>query len=442
MTNRILYPTIAAIAFALLSVACLAVVKAQQPAGEAVSIGDDDIGGVVTSEKGPEAGVWVIAETTDLPTKFVKIVVTDDRGRYVVPGLPKASYTLWVRGYGLVDSPKVQATPGKIVNLTAVVAPNPREAAQYYPAVYWFSLLRVPDKSEFPGTGPQGNGIPQNMKSQGQWLHLLKTDSCWSCHQMGDQATREIPKSLGHFDSSTAAWARRLLSGQAGNNMINGLAELGPERALPMFADWTDRLAAGELPPTPPRPQGVERNVVISEWDWADPKAYLHDEIATDRRNPALNANGLIYGAPELSRDYLPVLDPAGAMAGQVKVPVRDPKTPSSADDKIAAPSPYWGDEAIWHSQANVQNPPERKSSVLQRRLEPPFGSFIPSQNEWPATRCVRSKDEAGHAHQHLFWYASPSVCRGCKQYIVDEQRWRRRSGRVAEYEDFRRNPR
>src|SRR6266478_4837208 len=302
MTNRIFYAKTAVIAFALASVACLAVVKAQQTTGEAVSIGDDDIGGVVTSEKGPEAGVWVIAETTDLPTKFVKIVVTDDRGRYVVPGLPKASYSLWVRGYGLVDSPKVQAMPGKIVNLAAVVAPNPREAAQYYPAVYWFSLLRVPNKSEFPGTGPQGNGIPQNMKSQGQWLHLLKTDSCWSCHQMGDKATREIPKSLGHFDATTAAWSRRLLSGQAGNNMINGLAQLGPERALKMFADWTDQIAAGELPPAPPRPQGVERNVVITEWDWADPKATLHDEIATDKRNPTLNADGPTQGARRRAR--------------------------------------------------------------------------------------------------------------------------------------------
>src|SRR4029077_17753890 len=104
---------------------------------------------------------------------------------------------------------------------------------------------------------PKGDGIPENMKSQGQWLHFLKTDSCWSCHQMGDKATREIPNTLGHFDSSTAAWARRLLSGQAGNTMINGLGQLGPERALPMFADWTDRIAAGELPSTPPRPQGV-----------------------------------------------------------------------------------------------------------------------------------------------------------------------------------------
>ncbi len=354
MTKRISYPLLAIGVILFLS---LRGPNAWQFPGKAISIGGDDIGGVVTSSKGPEAGVWVIAETVDLPAKFVKIVVTDDQGRYLLPQLPKANYKVWVRGYGLVDSQPAQVTPGQVVNLNAAVAPSARAAAEYYPAVYWFSLLRVPDKSEFPGTGPKGNGIPENMKSQGQWLHFLKTDSCWSCHQMGEKATREIPKVLGHFDSATAAWARRILSGQAGNNMINGLGQLGPERALPMFADWTERIAAGELPPTPPRPQGAERNVVITEWDWADPKAYLHDEIATDKRNPTLNANGAIYGAAELSVDYLPVLDPVGAAASQVRVPVRDPKTPSSADDKVGAPSPYWGDEAIWHSQANVHNP-------------------------------------------------------------------------------------
>ena len=356
MSKRILYP-LALIAVGVILVASQGGLNAQQSTEEVVSIGDDDIGGVVTSSKGTEAGVWVIAETNDLQTKFVKIVVTDDGGHYVVPQLPRANYKIWVRGYGLLDSQPVQTTPGKIVNLTAVAAPDARAAAAYYPAAYWFSLVRVPGKSEFPGTGPQGNGIPENVKSQGQWLHLLKTDSCWSCHQLGDKATREIPKGLGHFDSSTTTWARRLLSGQAGNNMISGLAQLGPERALPMFADWTDRIAAGELPPPPPRPQGVERNVVITEWDWADPKAYLHDEIATDKRNPKLNANGLIYGAAELSVDYLPVLDPIRAATTLVRVPVRDSKTPSSADDKVIAPSPYWGDGAIWHSQANVHNP-------------------------------------------------------------------------------------
>ena len=356
MNRSVLYLT-GRFSASVVLIALGSVLNAQQSTRETISFGNDDIAGVVTSTKGPEAGVWVIAETTDLPTKFVKIVVTDDGGRYLVPQLPAANYKVGVRGYGLMDSPPVRTTPGRMVNLTAVLAPNARIAAEYYPAIYWFSLLHVPEKSEFPGTGLKGNGIPDNMKSQGQWLHVMKTDSCWACHQLGDKATREIPKNLGHFDSSTAAWARRILSGQAGNNMTNGLAQLGPERALPMFADWSDRIAAGELPPSPPRPTGVERNVVITEWDWADPKAYLHDEIAADKRNPALHANGLIYGATELSTDYLSVLDPASAVASQVKLPVRDPKTPSSADEKPTASSPYWGDEIIWTSRANVHNP-------------------------------------------------------------------------------------
>src|SRR5207245_3664874 len=123
-------------------------------------------------------------------------------------------------------------------------------------------------------------------------------------------ATREIPEGLGTFPNSVAAWDRRIKSGQAGINMVNAINQFGP-RGEKMFADWTDRIAAGAIPPAPPRPQGVERNVVITMWDWVDPKAYLHDEVSTDRRNPTLNANGAIYGSLELSADYLPVLDPA-----------------------------------------------------------------------------------------------------------------------------------
>ena len=65
------------------------------------------ITGIVQSEKGPEAGVWVIAGTKDLPTNVIKIVVTDDRGRFMLPELPAASYSVFVRGCGLVDSPRV-----------------------------------------------------------------------------------------------------------------------------------------------------------------------------------------------------------------------------------------------------------------------------------------------------------------------------------------------
>ena len=82
--------------------------RAQQPAGD-VAIDPDDIGGVVTGPVGPEAGVWVIAETRELPVRYIKSVVTDDRGRFVVPDLPPATYTVWARGYGLVDSDKATA---------------------------------------------------------------------------------------------------------------------------------------------------------------------------------------------------------------------------------------------------------------------------------------------------------------------------------------------
>ena len=175
----------------------LAGLLAGQSKSDPVRVGNADLGGVVSSPNGPEAGVWVIAETTDLPTKFVKIVVTDDLGRYLVPDLPKGNYNVWVRGYGLVDSPKVKATPGKTLDLKAIVAPDKKAAAEYYPALYWFSLMQMPPKSDFPGTGPTGNGISPNVKSQGQWIRdIVNTDGCTGCHQMGGKATREIPNSI------------------------------------------------------------------------------------------------------------------------------------------------------------------------------------------------------------------------------------------------------
>src|ERR1700694_4218885 len=93
-------------------------------AQQTLTVGATEIGGTVTSAAGPEAGVWVIAETTDLPTKFARIVVTDDQGRYLIPDLPNANYTVWVRGYGLVDSARMRAKPGVTLNLAAVPAPN------------------------------------------------------------------------------------------------------------------------------------------------------------------------------------------------------------------------------------------------------------------------------------------------------------------------------
>lgn len=322
-----------------------------------VSVDKDDIGGVVTSSKGPEAGVWVIAETTDLPTKYAKIVVTDDQGRYLIPELPKANYKVWVRGYGLVDSNPVRSAPGKTVNLKAVIAPDPKAAAQYYPSNYWYALLQIPSKNDFPGTGESGNGISPNVKDQAEWIDNAKVNNCEACHQLGDKATREIPVSLGHFDSSAAAWVRRISSAQAGVEMNTFLAHWnGRDRVIAMYADWTDRIKAGEYPTeVPPRPQGVERNIVITEWDWGTPKEYFHDVIGTDRRNPTVNPNGLLYGTHEEANDLLTYLDPVHNTTGEIPIPVTE-GTPYAASQDMSDPSPYWGDELIWSSKANAHS--------------------------------------------------------------------------------------
>ena len=209
----ILCSTAAVLGLAALVTATSLPVSAQQPT--TVDIGATDLGGVVRGPGGPEAGVWVIAETTELPTKLAKIVVTDEQGRYVIPDLPKAKYKVWVRGYGLVDSPKVDGEPGKVLNLQAVPAPNEKEAAQYYPAIYWYAMLKIPAKSEFPGTGPQGtSGLKTSMKSQAEWLNQVKTSGCMSCHALGTIGTRTIPQAYADVKSSTDAWLLRSRPGR------------------------------------------------------------------------------------------------------------------------------------------------------------------------------------------------------------------------------------
>ena len=364
MANKnLFYSGTALVAFAVLLAAWPAPRPAAQPAPQgAIQIDSDDIGGVVTSKNGPEAGVWVIAETTELGTRFAKMAVTDDRGRYVIPDLPAATYNVWVRGYGLVDSPKVKSARGQIVNLTAVLAPNAAAAAEYYPAIYWFSMLSIPDKSSFPGTGPGGNGMPVAYKTQEQWLNAVQLNGCGNCHQLGDKATREIPAALDMAGrSSIDAWTRRLQSGPGGGSMVTfiGLMNTNDGGHLRRLADWTDRVRAGEIPrAVPPRPHGVERNLVVTVYDWLSPKYYIHDLIVTDRRKPTVNPYGLIYGAAELSTDHLPVLDPVKVTKTTMKVPIRDQDAPSSAlANPVVAPSPYFGTEQVWDSRVNAHNP-------------------------------------------------------------------------------------
>jgi hypothetical protein len=395
--NRKLYLSVAAIALT----GFLAGAPAELQAQTAVAIDADDIGGVVTGPNGPEAGVWVIAETHDTPTRYAKMVVTDDQGRYVVPDLPKGKYKVWARGYGLVDSQKMDAEPGKQVNLTAVKAPNDAAAAQYYPAAYWYSMMKIPGEDQFGGK----SDIPAKVK-QTDWLNLMKNNGCIGCHQLGQKATRTIEPQLGKFSSSSEAWMRRVQSGQAGPLMVRIIAGQLSASPLKYFADWTDRVAKGELPKQKPtRPQGYERNVVVTTWDWGRPNKYLHDLISSDRRKPTVNAYGPLIGSPEYSTDELPILDPKTNKVTYYRAPVRDKDMPESlgpghaAAEKPLAPSAYWGDEKLWDTRVNNHNSMfDGKgrlwlAAAVRGSKDPAFcqkGSDHPSAKAFPLTQSHR----------------------------------------------------
>ncbi len=311
-----------------------------------IPVDDDDIAGVVSSGSGIEAGVWVIAETDDFDTRYAKIVVTDAEGQFLIPDLPDANYQVWVRGYGLVDSAKTQATPGNTLNITVAAVSDATDAAEIYPAAYWYSMMKIPSEDEVSHLDGGLN----------EYLAHMKNRACIVCHQLGNATTRVIPEDHAEIESSEEAWARRISSGQAGASMVARAARLGV--AFKYLADWTDRIAAGELPhSSPDRPQGLERNVVLTVRDWSDPRAYLHDLSGTDRRNPTVNGYGLIFGAPEFSTDEFPILDPVNNTASTFTAPVRDEDTPSAAEDPVDAPSQFWGEEVLWDSRANAHNP-------------------------------------------------------------------------------------
>jgi hypothetical protein len=437
-------PLMAAVFMAADLIAFSSPASAQQAA---VAIDNDDIGGVVRGASGPEAGVWVIAETTELPTKFAKIVVTDDQGRFVIPDLPKnVNFEVWVRGYGLVDSPKLRAKAGQLLNLTAVAAPDEASAAHYYPAIYWFTLLKIPPAKDFGGTTDIPAGITQNT-----WRQRMNNVDCVGCHQLGQEATRTIPAAFGTFKSGEEAWMRRVSSGQTGEWMVNRLAgELG---SVPFkyFGDWTDRIAKGELPKSkPPRPVGIERNIVISSWEWATEKHFVHDLISSDRRHPTVNAYGPLYGSNEYSSDYMPILDPKTSTVTFFKMPVADPNAPESFGPPLhpnATPQPigasaYWGDEKIWSQKANNHNGMfDDKGRVwfaaAVRGIENPDfcqkGSDHPSAKAFPLTRSPR---QVSMLDPKTMKYSFIDTCFGTHHpqfgYDTDNTLWLSGGGQVA----------
>ena len=390
MTRRIPYGLVAVAGVAAL----VSALSAQQaPAG------DGALRGVVNGAAGPEAGVWVIAETDDLDTRFRKIVVTGEDGRFLAPDLPAADYRVWVRGYGLVDSEPVAAQPGDSVTLRATPAGSPREAARVYPANYWYSLLEPPPPGEFPGTGASGNGISEALRSQAAWVDLTK-QGCQLCHQMGNRFTHDISH-LEDFDSAAEAWDHRVRFGQRGAQMSGVLNRFGRDRGLSMYADWSTRIAAGEVPPAPPRPAGAERNVVLTMWEWGDETSYVHDEIVTDKRQPNVNADGLVYGV-SITQDTLVITDTARHESRELPIPLRAPldEVPSFFPTEPGfQPSPYWGEEIIFDGPGNPHNPMMDArgrvwmTSTIRGRDNPDWckaGSAHPSARYFPVERSGR----------------------------------------------------
>jgi hypothetical protein len=327
------------------------------------------ITGVVQGPKGPEGGVWVIAETKDLPTNFIKIVVTDEQGRFAVPELPAASYSVWVRGYGLVDSSPMSLKPGSAqVTLKVNAAGTPQEAAKVYPGNYWLSLLEPPAKTMFPGTGAKGNGVGTGMLSQNHWINSLKSD-CNFCHQLGNALTRSVDhvlKAKPELKTHAEAWEWRLGTGVRGDNMYAVLSTQGKDPTLRVLSDWSERIAKGEVPPAPPRPRGVERNVVVTLWDWGTDHSFMHDEISTDKNRPTVNAGGVVY-AVSAGHGMLTMLDPRRNVTEEIEIPTRAPR--AEVPSRFPAPmrpSLWWGNQHLWANPP--YNPADPHNGMLDSK--------------------------------------------------------------------------
>ena len=321
------------------------------------------ISGTVTGEKGPEAGVWVIAEEHDTQTPMIKIVVTDDRGRYTLPELTSANYKVWVRGYGIADSTPVDSKPGTTnLALKVVNAKTPQEAAKVYPGDYWLSLMEPPAKDKFPGDGQEGH-TGRGMVTQDHWFNSLKS-GCNFCHQLGNPLTRDTKHVFAakpELKTDTEAWEWRLGTGVRGTNMYSLLGQMGKDPTLHSLATWTEDIEKGVVPPAPPRPSGVERNIVATLWDVGDDHSFMHDQVSTDKNHPTVNGGGPNY-AVSAGHGQLVVLDQDDNSTYALDIPTRDPK------DKVPSrfpspnrPSLFWGNEHLWsnppYNPADPHNP-------------------------------------------------------------------------------------
>ncbi len=382
--RQMLYSTVAAIGIAAFAAGVPVPASAQQAA---VAIDNDDIGGVVRSANGPEAGVWVIAETTELPTKYAKMVVTDDQGRYVIPDLPKANYKrLGARLRARRFARRCDAKPGQQLNLTAVIAPNEAAAAQYYPAIYWYAMLKIPGQNQFGGK----SNIPEKL-TQSDWLKQMKNIGCIGCHQLGQESTRTIPAAVrrvrvrrGCLDAPHPVRPVRRADDQPARRQLRRRAvqissAIGPTaspRASCRRASRRGRRASSAMSSS-------------LRGSGATDKRYLHDLISSDRRNPTVNAYGPLYGSPEYSTDNMPILDPKTNKVTFFKMPVAGSRTCRNRSAPAMPPA-------------------------ASRWRRPPIGATRSSGTPGPTTTTPCSTRRAGFGSQRpcAAWTTRPSARR------------------------------
>ena len=424
---------------------------AQQPAAD-VAIDNDDIGGVVTGPKGPEAGVWVIAETRDLPVRYIKSVVTDDRGRFVVPDLPAANYQVWARGYGLVDSDKATVRPGRRVSITALLAPNDAVAARFYPAIYWYSMLKIPAADQFGGK----SSIPARL-DQTAWIAAMKNTGCIGCHQLGQASTRTIPSALGTFATGADAWKRRVQSGQAGQMMFGQLSGLG-EAAIRQLRrlDRSHRqgraavrqaaAAAGRRAQHRRHAARLdERQAVPARSDLERPPLPDRQRLRSARRVARIQLRQ--PADPRSGEERRHRLHGAGARSADAAQPRTRPRRGARraaavallgqrADLGDARQQPQLDVRARRPAVARGVGARRREPGVLQGRLGSSVGQGVPAGSRRPPHRGARSEDEEVHVRRHLLLDAPPAVRLRRQRHDLDERR--RSGGRLAEHQGVR----
>jgi streptogramin lyase len=355
----------------------------------------DYIEGTVTSGKNtPEAGVWVIAMGKPGNKLMRKIVVTNRKGQFVLPEMPNARWQVWVRGYGILDSKKTTARPGADLSLKVKKARTKVQAAKVYPANYWLSMLNLPTNVATPA-GMSGFKL-----------------GCMLCHQIGIKSTRSLVTREA-YDAGTK---------KAGTMYATSVG-LGREALLDSLASWSQRIAGGETPRTSPaRPKGMERNIVITQWNWGDKWAYAHDEIATDKNKPTRNADGKVWGV-DIGNDRLLWVDPVKNTTGEIKVPTRNgfntswceatsgPGRPpgSGGFQTLGCPASAVGGVSAYvgkyHNPANPHNPMmDSKGNVwITTQIRREWQDDIPAQ-------CKTDPAIAGRNHHRQLGYYDPKA--------------------------------